>query len=98
MGVIYSLFDVVGRILIAVMFLQSGVGRLGSYAAGRQYMAAQGIPFLLLPLVIGFEVVGSVAIILGWRTRLFALVLIGFCVLAAFLFHLRRRLRKSSRR
>ncbi len=51
-------------------------------------MAAKGVPPLLLPFVIMLEVVGSVAIILGWRTRLFAFLLAGFCVIAALLFHL----------
>jgi len=87
MGVIYNLFDVVGRILIAAVFLQAGLGKVESYVATSQYMAAQGVSPMLLPLVIILEVAGSVAIILGWRTRLFSLALAGFCVLAALLFH-----------
>ncbi len=87
MAVIYSLFDAMGRILIAVMFLQSGVGKLGSFAAARQYLAAQEVSPLVLPLVTALAVVGAVAIVLGWRTRLFALVLTGFCIGAALLFH-----------
>ncbi len=87
MRVIYSLVDAVGRILIVVMFLQSGVGKLGSYAAARHYMAAQEVSPLVVPLVTALAVVSSVAIILGWRTRLFALILAGFCVGTALLFH-----------
>jgi len=87
MAVIYNLFDVMGRILIAVLFLQSGIGKLGSHAAASHYMAAQGVPSMLLLLVIILEVAGSIAIILGWTTRLFALILAGFCIVAALLFH-----------
>ncbi len=87
MGAIYNLFDLLGRILISVMFLQSGVGKIGSYAHTGQYMAAKAVPSVLLPLVIIVEVVGSIAIILGWKTRLFAILLAGFCILAALLFH-----------
>jgi putative oxidoreductase len=88
MGVIYSAFELLGRILIALMFLWSGIGKIGSYAATSHYMAAKGVPSLLLPLVIILEVVGSIAIILGWKTRLFAFALAGFCIAAALLFHL----------
>jgi putative oxidoreductase len=88
MGIIYSVFELVGRILIALMFLQSGIGKIGSYAATSNYMAAKGVPSVLLPLVIIFEVAGSIAIILGWKTRLFAFFLAGFCILAPLLFHL----------
>jgi putative oxidoreductase len=87
MGVIYNLFELLGRILIAAMFLQSGIGKIASYAATSHYMAAKGVPSILLPLVIILEVVGSIAIILGWKTRPFAFALAGFCILAAFLFH-----------
>jgi putative oxidoreductase len=75
MGVIYNLFDVVGRILIAAMFLQSGMSKIGSYAATSHYMVAKGVPSVLLPLVIIVEVAGSITIILGWKIRLFALAL-----------------------
>ena len=88
MGIIYRVFELLGRILIALMFLQSGIGKIGSYAATGHYMAAKGVPSVLLPLVIILEVAGSIAIILGWKTRLFAFLLAGFCILAPLLFHL----------
>jgi putative oxidoreductase len=87
MRLIYNLFDVVGRILISAVFLQSGIGKIESYPATSDYMASQGVSPMLLPLVIILEVAGSIAIILGWKTRFFALALAGFCVLAALLFH-----------
>ncbi len=87
MGAIYNLFDLLGRILISVMFLQSGIGKVGSYVHTSQYMAAKSVPSILLPLVIIVEVAGSIAIILGWKTRLFAFLLAGFCILAALFFH-----------
>ena len=87
MGVVSNVFDLLGRIMITAMFLQSGVGKIGKYAATSQYMAAKGVAPVLLPLVIILEVVGSIAIIVGWRTRIFAFFLAGFCILAALLFH-----------
>ena len=51
------------------------------------YMDAMGVPGALLPLVIALEVGGAVALILGWQTRLTALALAGFSVVAAVIFH-----------
>ena len=50
-------------------------------------MEAMGVPSLLLPLVILAEVVGGLAIILGWKTKYAAIVLAGFSLLSALLFH-----------
>ncbi len=88
MGGIYKVFELLGRILIVLMFLQSGIGKIGGYAATGRYMAAKGVPPVLLPLVIILELAGSIAIILGWKTRFFAFLLAGFCILAPLLFHL----------
>jgi putative oxidoreductase len=46
-----------------------------------------GVPGMLLPLVIALEVVGAIAIIFGWRTRLFAFLLAGFSIVSAAIFH-----------
>ena len=42
---------------------------------------------MLLPLVIALEVLGAIAIIVGYRTRFVALLLAGFTILAGLLFH-----------
>src|SRR5512135_3126393 len=82
-----NLADLVGRILISAIFLVSGLGKIGGYAATQGYMAAMGVPGGLLPLVIALEVGGSIAIILGWQTRLVAFLLAGFCLVSAAIFH-----------
>ena len=76
-----------GRLLLALIFLISGLGKLGAYAGTAAYMASQGVPAALLPFVIATEVLGAVAIIVGWQTRIAALALAGFTLVAAFLFH-----------
>jgi putative oxidoreductase len=50
-------------------------------------MASAGVPGALLPLVIAVEVLGSIAIILGWRTRAVSLLMAGFSLATAVLFH-----------
>jgi putative oxidoreductase len=50
-------------------------------------MASQGVPGALLPLVIAVEVLGALAIIVGYRTRLVAAALAVFTLAAGLLFH-----------
>jgi putative oxidoreductase len=82
-----KLADLLGRVMIAAIFLVSGIGKISGYAGTQAYMEAQGVPGALLPLVIALEVLGAVAIIVGWRTRLFAFLLAGFSVVSAVIFH-----------
>jgi putative oxidoreductase len=80
--------DLVGRILIAALFLIAGVGKLGAgYAPTQGYMEAMGIPAMLLPAVIALEIGGAGLVIAGLWTRLIALALGGFTILSALLFH-----------
>ena len=76
-----------GRILLAALFLISGLGKIGSYAATAGYMSSVGVPSAVLPLVIVTEVAGAISIIVGWRTRIAASLLAGFTLLTAFIFH-----------
>jgi len=76
-----------GRVLLAALFLISGLGKIGAYAGTAGYMNALGVPGALLPLVIATEVLGGLAIIVGWQTRVSAFLLAGFTLLAALLFH-----------
>jgi putative oxidoreductase len=78
---------VAGRVLLAVLFLLSGLGKLGAYSATAAYMASAGVPGALLPLVIATEIGGALAIIVGWRTRTVAFLLAGFSLLTALTFH-----------
>lgn len=79
--------DLAGRVLIASLFLITGVGKITGYAGTQAYMASQGVPGALLPLVIALEVGGGLAIVLGWHTRLVAALLAGFSIAAALIFH-----------
>jgi putative oxidoreductase len=82
-----NLADLVGRILIAAIFLLAGLNKIGGYAGTQGYMESMGVPGGLLPLVIAVEVLGAVAIIAGWHTRLFAFLLAGFSIVSALIFH-----------
>jgi len=76
-----------GRVLIAIMFVMSGFGKITDYAGTQGYVEMMGVPGALLPLVILTEVGGGLAVILGWQTRLAALALAGFTLISAVIFH-----------
>ncbi len=78
----------IARLLLAHMFLFSGINKIMSYEASAQYMASGGVPGALLPAVILLEVLGAVMLIIGFKTRWAAWGLAGFSVLAALLYHL----------
>jgi putative oxidoreductase len=77
----------VGRVLISLMFVTSGFSKISGYAATQGYMEAMGVPGALLPLVIAVELLGGLAVMLGWHTRIAAFFLAGFSLLSALLFH-----------
>jgi len=82
-----STAEVAGRFLLGLLFLLSGLGKLGAYASTAAYMSATGVPGALLPAVIATEVFGALAIVLGWKTRVVAFLLAGFSLLTAITFH-----------
>ncbi|HEX6219407.1 MAG TPA: DoxX family protein [Sphingomicrobium sp.] len=78
-----------GRLLLAAIFVLSGVSKLADPAATLGYIGSAGLPFpsVALAIAIFVEVVGGVALILGYRTRIVALALAGFSLATAILFH-----------
>ncbi|WP_368910989.1 DoxX family protein [Taklimakanibacter deserti] len=79
--------DLMGRLLLAQLFIIEGLSKLGDYAAAQAYVSHYGLPALLLPPAIATEIGGGLLIALGWRTRLVALALAGFCLATAVVFH-----------
>ena len=76
-----------GRLMLAAIFIVAGAGKLGDLAGTDQYIQSAGMPAgLALPAAI-FEIVAGLAIALGVMTRFFSLLLAGFCLLTAVLFH-----------
>jgi putative oxidoreductase len=84
-----SLVPAIGRLLIAAIFLLSGVGKIFNPEGTQAYIAAAGLPLPVVSYVIALvvEVGGGLLLLLGYRTRLAALVLAVFTLLAAVGFH-----------
>src|SRR6516165_10497946 len=76
-----------GRLLLAAIFLHEAWSKLTGYSAALAYMQAFGVPGQLLPLAIAVEVGCGVLILCGYHTRAAALLLAGFCLVTAALFH-----------
>src|SRR5260221_3983814 len=79
--------ELLGRLLLATLFLLSGVGKIGNYGATAGFMASVGLPSVLLPFAILAEVGGAIAIIAGWKVRVVSVLLAGFTLLTGIIFH-----------
>lgn len=79
----------IGRALVGILFLVSGVLKVGKFAALAGVLGGKGIPLpdLVLALTIGLKIGGGSALIVGWRDREAAIGLALFTVLATGLFH-----------
>ena len=76
-----------GRMFLSLLFIVSGFNKITDYAGTQGYMESMGVPALMLPLVIILELLGGIAILIGFKTRIVALLFIGFNVISALLFH-----------
>jgi putative oxidoreductase len=78
-----------GRVLLAILFVMSGIGKVAAPGMTLAYIKAAGLPFAPLALAGAalVELAGGTALILGYRTRVAAAALAVFSVLAAMFFH-----------
>lgn len=78
-----------GRILIALMFVPAGLQKIGGFAGTVGYAASVGMPMPQVGVAVALvvEIVGGLALLLGWCTRWAALALAFFTLVASFFFH-----------
>jgi putative oxidoreductase len=82
--------NVIGRIMLAMIFLMSALGnKIPNFSNVAEYMASQGVPAASLMLVgaIVFLIAGGLSIVLGFKARIGASLLIVFLALATYFFH-----------
>jgi putative oxidoreductase len=84
-----SLYTLVGRILLGVLFLPAGLMKLTGFAGTAGYIASAGLPLpeVGAALAIIIEIGGGAALIAGYRTVLAAQVLAVFTLVATVCFH-----------
>ena len=79
----------VGRILVGALMLIAAYGKVRGYAGATGYFGRLGIPApgVMAALVAAFEAIAGVLLIIGWQTRLTALAVAAFCIVAALIAH-----------
>ncbi|NPT56417.1 DoxX family protein [Paraburkholderia elongata] len=85
----YQAFALVGRVLLATIFLVSGFGKLVAASATMGYIASVGLPAPMLGYAVALtlEIGGGLLLIVGYQTRLVATLLAMFSILTALFFH-----------
>ena len=86
-GALISAGLLVGRLLLALIFLHEGWSIIGGYSGAAAYMQKFGVPGVLLPAVIALQLGGGLLIAAGALTRVVAVAFALFCSLTAILFH-----------
>ncbi len=76
-----------GRIMLALIFILAGVGKIMDPAGTMGYMQSVGLPGALLWPTIALEVLGGLAVAVGFKTRYAAIALAIFSVATAVIFH-----------
>lgn len=79
--------DALARAAMSAIFIMSGASKIGAFAATQGYMEAFGLPGALLVPTIAFELGAGTALLLGIGARTAALLLSGFSIVTALVFH-----------
>lgn len=81
--------NLAARLAMVALFLPAGIGKLTGFAGTVGYISSVGLPFptLAAAAAVIVEIVGSLALLAGFGTRIAALVLAAFTLLASFFFH-----------
>ena len=84
-----SALNLIGRILIVALFLPAGLSKLAGFEGTLGYFASLGIPAptFALAATIVIEIVGGIALLVGFQTRLVAIILALFTLVAAVTGH-----------
>lgn len=90
MNALQNPLALIGRLLLAYIFIPAGFAKLGAGFAGTVgYIASKGLPMaeVLAAAAIAVEIGAGIALLIGWQTRWAALALALFTAAAAVLFH-----------
>ena len=85
----YEPLALVARILLAAIFISAGFSKVMGFDGVTAYIASKGLPapMILAGLTVALEILGGLAIIVGYKARIAGLLLGLFSILAAFIFH-----------
>lgn len=89
MNALHRYGPLAGRILIALIFILSGFGKIKGFEGTVGYITSKGLPLPQIAAVIAIivELVGGILLVIGWKTRWAAAAILLFTAAAALLFH-----------
>jgi putative oxidoreductase len=78
-----------GRLLLSVIFILSGVQKLVGFSGTVEFMGAEGLPFPMLAAIVAVvvECVGGILLIIGYQTRPTGIVMALWCIATALIAH-----------
>jgi putative oxidoreductase len=82
-----NILDLIGRVFISLVFLLSGLNKIGNYEGTVGWMESLGIPGIFLIPAIALEIIAPISIIIGYKVKISATLLSLFCITTAIIFH-----------
>ena len=82
-----NILDLVARFFISLIFLLSGINKIGNYEGTVGWMESLGMPGIFLIPAIILEIATPILIIVGYKVKISAALLSIFCVATAIIFH-----------
>ncbi|HVE50776.1 MAG TPA: DoxX family protein [Casimicrobiaceae bacterium] len=85
----YDWAALLGRILLAILFIISGFNKIGGFEGTAGYIASKGLPVpqVLTALTILIELGGGILLVVGFKARWAAIAIAAFTIIASFIFH-----------
>ena len=89
MDALNRLGPLIGRILIALIFVLSGFGKVTGFSGTADYIASKGLPLPQVAAVLAIivELGGGIMLVLGWKARWAAAAMFLFTAISAIIFH-----------
>lgn len=89
MSSLRDLGALLGRILIAILFIPAGWGKIAGFTGTAGYIASKGLPLpeVGAALAIVVELIGGIMLLVGFKTRWAAVALLLFLIATTFFFH-----------
>jgi len=82
-----QVIEVLGRIFLSTLFLIEGINKIFNYEGTIQYMESFSVPgYLAIPAII-LEILFPLLLIIGYQTKIAALVMMIFTIVVAIIFH-----------
>ena len=82
-----NIFDLIGRILISILFLLNGFYKINNYNGTVDWIESFGLPGILIIPAIVLEIIAPLFIIFGYKVKISSGLLSLFCIATAFIFH-----------